>query len=135
MSLENVLNDVSIPKHMFAKKELYNLLRNGDCRVDNILVVDFQGYLRLIQVNTVDKINLDIMPVRYKTFLAGTKVIGNGQVILNSLEEIFKACLQGWLDYLKTKKSVYIESTQVGKTKEQLKKEIKEVYSSFKVLT
>lgn len=132
MSLENIFNKGNIPKHIFAKKELYNLLLNGDSTVDNTIIVDFQGYLRLIKLDTLDKANLDIIPVRYRTFLAGNSSIGNGQEILKGLDEIYKACLQGWLEYLKTKKSVCVESSYCEKSKEELKKEIKEMYSVLK---
>lgn len=132
MSLENIFNKVYVPKHMFAKKELYNLLLNGDSTVDNTLIIDFQGYLRLIQLDTLDKIDLDGIPVRYKTFLAGNSSIGKGQDILKNLDEIYRVCLQGWLEYLKTNKSVFIESECGEKSKEQLKKEIKDMYSVLK---
>lgn len=132
MSLENIFNAGNIPKRIFAKKELYSLLLNGDKTVDNTIVVDFQGYLRLIKLDTLDKADLDIIPVRYKTFLAGDRSIGNGREILKSLDEIYKACLQGWLEYLKTKKSVCIESSYCEKSKEELKREVKEMYSALK---
>lgn len=134
MSLECILNKVDMPTHMFAKKELYNLLFNGDNTVDNILIVDVQGYLRLIQLETLDKNSLDIIPVRYKTFLAGNSSIGKGREILKCLDEIYKACLQGWIEYLKTKKSVCVESSYSEKSKEELKREIKEIYSGLKAL-
>lgn len=132
MSLENIFNKGNVPKHIFAKKELYNLLLNGDSTVDNTLIVDFQGYLRLIQLDTLDEINLDIIPVRYKTFLAGNSSIGKGREILKSLDEIYKACLQGWIEYLKTNKTVCVESIYNEKSKEELKKEIKHIYSGIK---
>jgi hypothetical protein len=132
MSLKNIFNEGNIPKRIFAKKELYNLLLNGDNTVDNTIIVDCQGYLRLIKLDTLDKADLDIIPVRYKTFLAGDRSIGNGREILKSLDEIYKACLQGWLEYLKTKKNVCVESSYYEKSKEELKKEIKEMYSVLK---
>lgn len=133
MSLENIfLNAGNVPKRIFTKKELYNLLLNGDSTIDNTLIVDFQGYLRLIKLDTLDKANLDIIPVRYKTFLVGNSNIGNGREILKGLDEIYKACLQGWLEYLKTRKSVCVESSYCEKSKEELKKEIKEIYAVLK---
>lgn len=133
MSLENIfLNVGNVPKRIFTKKELYNLLLNGDSTVDNTLIVDFQGYLRLIKLDTLDKANLDIIPVRYNTFLVGNSNIGNGREILKGLDKIYKACLQGWLEYLKTRKSVCVESSYCEKSKEELKKEIKEMYAILK---
>lgn len=133
MNFNIVMHREHTPKHMFTKKELYHVLLTAKEDMDNTLIVDCDGYIRLIDLKDYYGIRLDWIPVRHETFLAENRQLGNGQNILRHLDYIYKACLEGWLKHLQTGKSIYVKSEINNKQQNELMEEIKKVYNSFKV--
>lgn len=133
MNFSIVMHRENTPKHMFTKKELYHILLTADGSKDNTLIVDSDGYLRLIELKDYYGIRLDWIPVRYETFLAENNQLGNGQNVLRYLDNIYISCLQGWLTHLQTGKSIYVKSQIDTKQQNELMEEIKKIYNSFRV--
>ena len=53
-----------------TKEEMAEVIRNGDDRQDNILVVDENGYINLVQSNQM------LYPVRSEIWKKGNKYVG-----------------------------------------------------------
>ena len=133
MNFNIVMHREYTPKHMFTKKELYHILLTADGEKDNTLIIDCDGYLRLIELKDYYGIRLDWIPVRHETFLAENRQLENGQNVLRSLNNIYKVCLEGWLRHLETGKSIYVKSQINTKQQNELMEEIKKVYNSFRI--
>ena len=96
---------VSKPTHLFSKNEIKCLMKNADDRVNNTLVIDENGYPRIISNNEFD---LSSFPVRHETWNAYNSYVGKYSN-LSTLDETYITSLHGWLSFLKSKKSVYID--------------------------
>ncbi len=120
--LEIELKQNKKPMYLFTEEEISLLLKNGDDQQNNILVVDEYGYVNLIQDISIAY----TYPVRYETFIAR-----NGYVGENSGEETaynsYLSLLYGWLNYLKTNVSQFIDYP-ISENKDILVKNIKKYY-------
>jgi len=85
------------PTHLFTKEEIRELMRNADDRHNNKLVIDEDGFARLIQ-----DLNLgSLYPVSRGMWIAGNNYVGRYSP-LTTVDSAYLDSLARWLDYLKT---------------------------------
>lgn len=111
------------PTHLFTKSEIEKAMRLADDRNNNMLVIDENGYAKIIQ-NTNDGV---LYPVRHELWNAGNMYVGKYSK-LSTLDDDYTASLQGWLMYLKTGKKVYMDYVHENTNVVNLIKEIKKYY-------
>lgn len=100
------------PEHQFTKQELRNILLSGDDRYNNSLIINFNGYPKLIKwVNSEDIIFTQNYAVRYETFIAGRGDVG-ALSNLYYIDQIYVSLLEAWLEHLKTGRSIYTDYTE-----------------------
>ena len=107
---------VSKPTHLFSKNEIKSLMENADDRVNNTLVIDENGYPRMISNNEFD---LSSFPVRNETWNAYNSYVGKYSN-LSALNETYISSLHGWLLFLQSKKSIYIDYPPESQNEEEL---------------
>ena len=110
------------PTHLFTKEEIEEAMRNADDRVLNQLVIDENGYVKVIN----DK-NGYLYPVRHESWDAGNCYVGKYSELL-TLDDNYIQSLQGWLSYLKYGRSQYMDLVHGNTDKEKLIAEIKTYY-------
>lgn len=111
------------PQHLFTKQEIEEEMRNADDRVHNQLVIDEDGYAKVI-------IKTDygfLFPVRHESWNAGNLYVGKYSKLL-TLDEDYISSLQGWLSYLITGESIYMDYVHDNRNEEELIKEIMTYY-------
>lgn len=91
------------PTHLFTEQEIRELMRTADDRKNNQLVIDEFGYAQIITDNSGY-----LYPVRHESWNAGNKYVGRYSS-LETVHEDYIASLQGWLIYLRTGKSQYMD--------------------------
>ncbi|WP_097025726.1 hypothetical protein [Clostridium peptidivorans] len=100
------------PNHQFTKQELKEIILSGDDIYNNSLIIDFDGYPKLIKwINSEDIRCTQNYAVRYETFAAGRGDVG----ILSNLyyiNQIYVSLLEAWLEHLKTGRSIYTDYTE-----------------------
>lgn len=84
------------PEHLFTKDEILNVLRNGDDRVSNTLVIDEGGYARLIQGNSEVA---HTYPVAFESWDAGNVYVGK-YADLSDVDNYYLNALRCWKNYL-----------------------------------
>ena len=114
---------VGKPTHLFTRSEIEEIMRNADDRVENQLVIDEDGYAKVIN-DTVEGV---LYPVRHESWNAGNVYVGKYSQ-LSTLEKDYIMALQGWLLYLKTGKNQYMDCIHENTNEEQLIEEIKKFY-------
>lgn len=111
------------PTHLFTKVEIEEVMRNADDRQHNMLVIDENGYAKIIQ-----EINTGYLyPVRHESWDAGNIYVGKYST-LSTLDEDYISSLQGWLIYLQTGRKVYMDYVHENTNEDELFKSIKEYY-------
>lgn len=111
------------PEHIFTKNEIKELMINADDRFSNQLVIDENGYARILQ-----DINQGYLyPVSHETWGAGNKYVGKYSSLL-TLEDDYISSLQGWLMYLKYNKNEYMDYVHDNIDEKKLLVEIKKYY-------
>lgn len=88
----------------FSKEELHNVLKAGDDSKNNSLVVDFDGYVKLVDFGKNEHKNA----VRYETFIAGNGYVGEAWTE-EQLNDVYESLLQGWHRHLNRNGTVYVE--------------------------
>jgi serine/threonine protein kinase len=116
------LHKIKSPAHLFTKTELEAELRNGDDSKHNTLVIDSDGYFKLVDD---DKYTKQRYPVRHESFNAYNNYVGQYSS-LNHLDDTYLSSLQGWLRYLKTGKSQYVSYIAENSNEVELINSIKE---------
>lgn len=112
------------PNHLFSKKEIEDLMRSADDRVNNQLVIDENGYAKIVNCNE-DGI---LYPVRHEIWVAGNLYVGKYSK-LQTLNDNYLSSLQGWLLYLQTGEKQYVDYVDSSNSDEQeLIKKIKTFY-------
>lgn len=112
------------PNHLFSKKEIEDLMRSADDRVNNQLVIDENGYAKIVNCNE-DGI---LYPVRHEIWGAGNLYVGKYSK-LQTLNDNYLSSLQGWLLYLQTGEKQYVDYVDSSNSDEQeLIKKIKTFY-------
>ncbi len=114
---------VGKPTHLFTRSEIEEIMRNADDRVENQLVIDEDGYAKIIN-DTVEGV---LYPVRHESWNAGNMYVGKYSQ-LRTLNENYIMSLQGWLLYLKTGKMQCMDYIHENTNEEQLIEEIKKFY-------
>ena len=98
-------------------------MKNADDRCDNRLVIDENGYAKIL-VNSKDD---NLYPVRHESWNAGNNYVGKYSKLW-TLEEDYISSLQGWLAYLKTGRKQIMESVYESGDEAELLKEIQKYY-------
>lgn len=83
------------PTHLFTKEELKNAMREADDRVHNQLIVDENGYIKVIRDGGYGY----TYPVSHESWDAGNCYVGKYSN-LSTLDEDYIAALDAWLMYL-----------------------------------
>lgn len=112
------------PTHLFEKSEIETAMRNADDRHNNQLVVDEDGYIKIVS-DTNDGM---LYPVRLECWNAGNNYVGKFSK-LPTLDEDYKCCLDGWLRYLKTGQMQYMDYLPEEIEVDSLISQIKEFYN------
>ncbi len=112
---------ISKPEHLFTKKEIRLIMEGADDRVNNTLVIDEEGCARIVENNELD---IHSFPVHHEKWDAGNKYVGKYSD-LSTLEETYLSSLRGWLRYLKTKRSIYVDYLGENQDEQQLIAEIR----------
>lgn len=111
------------PEHLFTKDEIETLMRNADDRYHNQLVVDEFGYAKIIQP-TEEKF---LYPVRLEPWDAGNCYVGKYSE-LNTLDDNYLCALQGWLFYLQSGKTIYMDYVHDNRNIDLILNEISKYY-------
>jgi Serine/threonine protein kinase len=111
------------PTHLFTKSEIEEAMRNADDRKNNMLVIDENGFAKIIQ-NINDGY---LFPVRNESWGAGNVYVGKYSR-LSTLNDDYIASLQGWLLYLQTGRKVYMDYTHENTNVAELLDSIKKYY-------
>ena len=111
------------PSHLFTYEELEVELRNGDDSKDNRLVIDADGYVKLIE----ECVYPHLYPVRFEEYCAYNNYVGK-YADLTDLNDEYTMCLQGWLSYLKSGRTIYMDYVHKNDDIEKLLEEIGKFY-------
>jgi len=111
-------------KHFITKEELREVLINGDNEVYNMLVVDFDGYPKLIQQPSA------AYAVRLEGYAAGNNYVGK-QSKLYHLDETYKTLLEAWLLHLSSSRSIYRDYLSGEHQEEELIRKINEAIEKY----
>lgn len=107
-------------RRLFSKKEVDRVVRNADDSVDNWLVVDECGHLCVVQTNQ------DLYPVLIERWPRNCGYFGK-LVSEKHLAEVYSFALSGYLSYLTTGTSEYVDFDYIGGSDEEKIKKIKEL--------
>lgn len=111
------------PTHLFTKQEIEQEMRDADDRVRNQLVIDEDGYAKVIE----DYGYGYLFPVRHEPWDARNLYVGKYSK-LSTLDDNYIASLQGWLLYLKSGQKQNIDYVHKNSNEEELLAKIKEYY-------
>ena len=111
------------PSHLFTKDEIENLMRSADDRVSNQLVIDEDGYAKIIRDGTSGH----LYPVRHESWNAGNVYVGKYSK-LSTLDDTYISSLSGWLLYLESGRNQYIDCFDDLEDEKELIRRIKEYY-------
>lgn len=111
------------PVHIFTKLEIEEEMRKADDRINNQLVIDENGYAKVIENDGYGY----LFPVRHEPWDAGNMYVGKYSKLL-SLDEAYISSLQGWLLYLKSGQNQYMDYIHPNSNEEKLLREINEYY-------
>lgn len=98
-------------------------MRNADDRVNNQLVIDENGYAKVIKRDEFSY----LYPVRHESWDSGNMYVGKYSR-LSTLEDDYISSLQGWLLYLKTGSPKYMDCVRDNRNEEYLIQEIMTYY-------
>lgn len=115
------------PTHLFTNDEIKELMQNADDRKNNMLVIDENGFAKIIQ-----DINLGFYyPVRLESWVAGNNYVGKYSK-LSDLNDTYWLALEGWYEYLEKGKSRYKDYKSTNFQIEELKQKILNFYEYIK---
>ena len=110
------------PSHVFTEDEIRELMKVADDRHDNTLVIDADGLARIESGHLSGR----VYPVYTETWDAGNNYVGKYSR-LSDVRPAYLRALNGWLMYLKTGRSQYVDCTN-NECEEDLLTEIKAFY-------
>ena len=96
------IRKIAKPSHVFTREEIEVAMRNADDRKHNTLVVDENGFVRILTVSAYHA----SYPVRLETWHAGNLYVGKYSN-LATLDDTYLLALQGWYKYLSRGRTVY----------------------------
>lgn len=111
------------PTHLFAKEEIRDLLKKVDDRHKNQLVIDENGYAKLL----VESNDGQLYPVYDKNEIAGKICVGK-DLSLEHLDKIYISLLKDWLCYLETGHNIYKKYIDNKYSERELIQKIKNYY-------
>lgn len=111
------------PTHLFTKEELKNAMQKADDRVHNQLIIDENGYIKVIR----DYGYGHTYPVSHESWDAGNCYVGKYSN-LSTLDEDYMAALDAWQTYLITGEHVRTDFVPNDVDESELIKEIKKYY-------
>lgn len=111
------------PIHLFTKQEIEVAMRYADDRLDNQLVIDENGYAKVIERDGGSY----LYPVRHELWCSGNMYVGKYSS-LSTLEDDYISSLQGWLLYLKTGRPQYMDYVHDNRNEKDLIQEIMTYY-------
>lgn len=112
------------PSHLFTKEEMYKLYKNADDRKGNKLVIDEEGYARMIPADA----DGTLYPVCHETFCARRNNIGKYSPLL-TFEDDYKESLCAWLQHLQLCVYVYCDGSMIpSESEEALRERILQYY-------
>ena len=111
------------PIHLFTKQEIEAAMRDADDRLDNQLVIDENGYAKVIERDEGSY----LYPVRHESWDSGNMYVGKYSS-LSTLEDDYISSLQGWLLYLKTGRPQYMDYVHDNRNEKDLIQEIMTYY-------
>lgn len=112
------------PVHLFTKDEIESLMRTADDRTNNQLVIDEKGYAQII---TEPELGM-LYAVRQETWCAGNNYVGKYSP-LYTVENDYLFMLLGWLRYLKSGRSQYVDFIDPDISEEYILSEIKKEFN------
>lgn len=111
------------PIHLFTKQEIEAAMRYADDRLDNQLVIDENGYAKVIERDEGSY----LYPVRHELWASGNMYVGKYSS-LSTLEDDYISSLQGWLLYLKAGRPQYMDYVHDNRNEIDLIQEIMTYY-------
>lgn len=111
------------PNHLFTLQEIEDLMKCANDNVDNKLVIDENGFAKIIQ-NTSWGV---LYPVSQETWCAGNKYVGNKSNLSDTIPT-YHSCLIGWLTYLETGHPYYIDYDESVTNEDDLIDKIRQYY-------
>lgn len=111
------------PIHLFTKQEIEVAMRYADDRLDNQLVIDENGYAKVIERDEGSY----LYPVSHELWCSGNMYVGKYSS-LSTLEDDYISSLQGWLLYLKTGRPQYMDYVHDNRNEIDLIQEIMTYY-------
>lgn len=103
---------------IFTREQLRNTLQNGDDSVTNSLIIDKEGYIRIVPFEIARDADY---PVRFETFSARQGYVGS-DYHTHEIEEMYMTLLGGWAEHLASGIGVYRHYLTVETEEELLKK-------------
>ena len=103
INFQVILYKIKNPNHIPTKKELKDILLNGSDNLNNTVVLDIDGHIKLISQPVVVS-----YPVRLETYCAKNNYVGKYST-LSHLHDASVSLLYGLLEYMKTGFSIYID--------------------------
>lgn len=120
--IEKRLIKIKNPTHLFTKKEVYDVIKNGDDFKNNVLAMDERGYVHLIDADE----KKFLYPVIFETFCAGKNYVGKFTDEIYA-DTMYLSLLQGLLDYLESGTNQYVDDIE-STSEEDLLKEIEKYF-------
>lgn len=111
------------PTHLFTKQEIKEAMRNADDRLNNQLIIDENGYARVIKDDGYSY----LFPVSHESWSAGNVYVGKYSK-MSTLDDDYILSLQGWLLYLKIGQNQRMDFLHDNTNIEELLIEIKKFY-------
>lgn len=109
VNFEIVLHRTDIPANpIFSKEQLRDVLLQGNEECDNALIIDFDGYPKLVPIIDITPRMLTEYAVRFNTFDAGTGYVGSDSKLLH-LENTYTILLEAWLIHLISGREIYTD--------------------------
>ncbi|WP_294352187.1 hypothetical protein [uncultured Clostridium sp.] len=95
--------------HIFKRDELRKVLKDGDDKVNNALYVDFDGYLKLKNINRdKDFIAYHKYAVRNESFIALNGYVGR-EFDDEYIDTLYLNLLDEWESHLESGRSLYVD--------------------------
>jgi len=113
------------PTHLFTKAEVERVMREADDSIDNVLVIDGNGFARVLPCTE----DCSLYPVRHETWIAYNNYVGKYSK-LTTLDDNYRGSLEGWLKHLDTGEDVYVDYVFRNKTEDSLITAIQHFYPS-----